>query len=324
MGGLEARMELDLKACLRRYHERFHYDIPVIEKRFDDHREGRKWLTPDDVTWLLHRDNAPFGNYWPEPSKERLDQLSRKRLYLDLPSRSQKDKKDLVRKLLETVLDLGVTSIILRFVHPHCFGVFSPPVHAVLLVYRMPTLDLYLAYCEELSEYKLHFNLSSVAEAEMAITGLYEILKGEYGQKETEAAQRSFKEDVWVQRRRAANVVRPFLTEFGKLQLARILLDLDSKLAGMIAGAEYEKLLGDRSSKLRGRKLTSAKGACKEFLDWLECKKDISASERLELDEVWNTRCAAVHEFGTPPSATAVERMIDSIEKICSGWESKR
>ena len=76
-------MGLDLKACLRRYHERFRYDVTTIEKRFGGYREGCKWLTPEDVTWLLHGDNAPFGNYWPEPSEKILDRLSRKRLRLD-------------------------------------------------------------------------------------------------------------------------------------------------------------------------------------------------------------------------------------------------
>lgn len=316
-------MGLDLKFYLKRYYEKMGYPseaFSAIEKRFVPVREGRKRLTPDDVTLLLHRDNAPFGNYWPEPNKKILDQLARKRIPLDC----SQGEKDLVTGLLGIVHDIGVTSIILRFVHPDRFGVFSSPVHAVLLVNRMSTLDLYLAYCDELIAYKEKFNLSSVAEVEMAITGLYEIMKGEYGREKSEAAQRAFKEDLWVQRRRAENVVRPFLTDFGQLQLARILLGQDKKLAGMIAGAEYERLLGVRSKNLRGRKLTSAKGACAEFLGWLEDNKEISAFQRRELDQVWNTRCVAVHEFESPPSAAAVERMIDSIEKICSGWESKR
>lgn len=170
-------MGLDLRAYLRRYHERFRYDVTTIEKRFGGYREGCKWLTPEDVTWLLHGDNAPFGNYWPEPSEKILDRLSRKRLRLDLRSQDKQGKEDLVRAVLGIVHDIGVTSIILRFVYPEWFGVFSSPVHALLLVNRMSTLGLYLAYCDELIEYKKKFDLSSAAEAEMALTGLYEIMK---------------------------------------------------------------------------------------------------------------------------------------------------
>ena len=83
----------------------------------------------------------------------------------------------MVRAVLGIVHDIGVTSIILRFVYPEWFGVFSSPVHALLLVNRMSTLGLYLAYCDELIEYKKKFDLSSAAEAEMALTGLYEIMK---------------------------------------------------------------------------------------------------------------------------------------------------
>jgi hypothetical protein len=56
-------MGLDLKAYLKRYHatgERRH-DFSAIEKRFAPLRDGRKWLTADDVLWMLHPDNAPFG-----------------------------------------------------------------------------------------------------------------------------------------------------------------------------------------------------------------------------------------------------------------------
>lgn len=312
-------MQLDLKVYLKRYSEmdKLFHDFLAIEERFIPLRDGRRWLTADDVTWLLDRD--PFGKYWPTPHPKHLEQLSRKRLHFDL--RSQ-DKRDVVKNLLGVVLDVGVASIILRFVNPYFFGVFSPPVHSVLLVDRMSTLDLYLAYCEELSEYKSHFNLSRVAEAEMALTALYEIMKGEYGKKESEAAQKAFKGDLWVQRRRAANVVRPFLRDFGQLQLARILLDdAASRLAGMIAAAEFERLLGLASREFRGQELTFESGAISELIDWLWRQRRISVSEKRSLQTVKNIRNAAVHGLGRQPAGKEVSWMIDEIERICSPWE---
>jgi hypothetical protein len=313
-------MGLDLKAYLKRYHAKGErrYDFSAIEKRFAPLREGRKCLTANDVLWLLHPDNAPFGDYWPAPNKKHLDQLSKRRLRLGLDSQN---KKDVVRELLGILHNIGVTSIVLRCTHPDCFGVFSTPVLNMLQLSRNSTVEIYLAYCDELSEWKSHFHLSSVADAEMAITALDQIIK--YDEKESEAAQKSVQEDLWVQRRRAANVLRPFLKDFGSLQLARILLDEHPRLAGMIAGAEYERLLGVASLRFLKRELTSEDGANAELLRELQFRGKISKGERVKLNEVWEIRNKAVHGRELPPPVTAVNRMIDNIEKICGSWTLK-
>lgn len=311
-------MGLDLKAYLKRFHEMGdrRYDFSAIEKRFAPLRDGKKWLTADDVLWVLHPDNAPFGDYWPVPSKKHLDQLSKKRLRLGLDSQS---KENLVRKLLGVLHNTGVTSIILRCTHPDCFGVFSTPVLNVLQLSRNSTVEIYLAYCDELAEWKSHFHLSSVAEVEMAITALEQVIK--HGGKESEAAQNDFQEDLWVQRRRAANVVRPFLKEFGPLPLARILVDEHPRIAGMIAGAEYERLLGVASARFLERELTYEDGANAVLLGELQYRGKISRGQRVKLNEVWEIRNKAVHGRELPPPAIAVNRMIDNIEKICGSWE---
>jgi hypothetical protein len=285
-------MGLDLKAYLKRFHEtdERRYDFSAIEKRFAPLREGKKWLTAEDVLWVLHPDNAPFGNYWPVPSKKHLDQLSKKRLCLSLDSQS---KETLVRKLLGVLHNTGVTSIILRCTHPDYFGVFSTPVLNVLQLSRNSTVEIYLAYCDELAEWKSHFHLSSVAEVEMAITALEQVIK--HGGKQSEAAQNDFQADLWVQRRRAANVLRPFLKEFGPLPLARILVDEHPRIAGMIAGAEYERLLGVASKRFLERELGSEDGANAVLLGELQYLGKISRGERAKLNEVWEIRNRAVH-----------------------------
>jgi len=311
-------MGLDLKAYLKRFHEmgERRYDFSAIEKRFAPLREGKKWLTADDVLWVLHPDNAPFGDYWPVPSKKHLDQLSKKRLRLSLDSQT---KEDVVRRLLGVLHNTGVTSIILRCTHPDCFGVFSTPVLNVLQLSRNSTVEIYLAYCGELAEWKSHFHLSSVAEVEMAITALEQVIK--HGGKESEAAQKSLQEDLWVQRKRAENVVRPFLETFGPLPLAKILVDKHPRLAGMIAGAEYERLLGVASKRFLERELGFEDGANGALLGELQYLRKISRGERGKLNEVWEIRNKAVHGRELPPPAEAVNRMIDTIEKICVPWE---
>ena len=58
--------------------------------------------------------------------------------------------------------------------------------------------------------------------------------------KEAADAARSLENDLWIQRRRAAHIVGPFLRRHGRLQLARILLDEDHRLAGKIAAVNMK------------------------------------------------------------------------------------
>ena len=86
----------------------------------------------------------------------------------------------------------------------------------------------------------------------MAIWSFAETIKDVDTSKEAADAARSFENDLWIQRRRAAHIVGPFLRRHGRLQLARILLDEDHRLAGKIAADEYERLLGVASSGSAG------------------------------------------------------------------------
>jgi hypothetical protein len=316
---------LDLKAHLEKYPEickrKFgrSYDFAALEKRFGPLREGQRWLAARDVSHIFHSENTPFGRYWPQPNKKDLDKvLSAKRIGLGLNSQ---DRGDLVRSLLSIFHNVGVVSIILRFAHPEQFGVFSTPVLYLVQINRAATVDLYLAYCEELAAWAKRFGIPTVAETEMAIWSFAETIKDADTRKESAAAARSFENDVWIQRRRAAHIVGPFLRHYGRLQLARILLDEDHRLAGKIAADEYERLLGVASMRFRGRPLPAKKGAAEHLIDELAIKQKISLPEKVELRRVWETRNAAVHPGGSLPTRASVDVMIDLIERICSGWE---
>lgn len=218
--------------------------------------------------------------------------------------------------------NVGVVSLILRFTHPAQFGVFSTPVLYLVQINRAATVDLYLAYCEELDAWAKRFGIPTVAQTEMAIWSFAETIKDADTNKEAAAAARSFEDDLWIQRRRAAHVVGPFLRRYGRLQIARILLDEDHRLAGKIAADEYERLLGVASVQVCGRPLLLKKGAAEQMMDELERREKISLPEKTELRRIWETRNAAVHPGGPPPTSEAVEVMIDRIQDICARWES--
>ncbi len=230
-------------------------------------------------------------------------------------------QQNLVLRLLKVFHNVGVVSLVLRFVHPNHFGVFSTPVLHLVQVNRGATVELYLAYCEELAQWAAHFGIPSVAETEMALWAFAETTKDVGVAKAAAAAAKDFENDLWIQRRCVAHVVRPFLRKYGRLQLAQILVDEDARLAGKIAAEEYERLLGVASVKFCGRPLPRKKGAAEQLIDELERKQKISLPEKTELRRVWETRNAAIHPAELPPTRAAVEVMIDRILSICASWD---
>lgn len=295
------------------------YDFQALQKRFLPLREGQRWLAASDVAELFCPDNTPFAKYWPQPNEKDLDKiLSAKHLLLG-PHPAEREQ--LLLGLLSVFHNLGIASIILRFVHPDRYGVLSTPVLHLLQVNRSGTVELYLDYCEELEEWKNHFRLPSVAETEMAIWTLAETMKGARNGEDTATAAKNFEDDLWIQRRRVSHVVRPFLRRYGRLQLARILLDEDARLAGKIAAEEYERLLGIASQRICGRPLLRKKGAAESLIDELERRKKVTLPQKAELRRIWETRNAVIHPGEPASTREAVEVMIDRIFEICSAWE---
>jgi hypothetical protein len=314
---------LDLKSYLHKFPEvcrqKFgrSYDFAAVEKRFVPLREGQRWLAAKDVVHIFHPDNTSFAKYWPQPNEKDLDKsLSANHIMVGPLDGHQ---QSLVLSLLKVFHNLGVVSLVLRFVRPRNFGVFSTPVLHLVQVNRGATVELYLAYCEELAQWAAHFGIASVAETEMALWTFAETTK-DVGTAKAVAAK-DFENDLWIQRRRVAHVVRPFLRQYGRLQLAQILVDEDARLAGKIAAEEYERLLGIASVKFCGRPLPRKKGAAEHLIDELERKRMISLPEKTELRRVWETRNAAIHPAELPPTRAAVEVMIDRILSICASWD---
>jgi hypothetical protein len=298
------------------------YDFAALEAHFHEHTTGKRHLTAKDVGKLFNAENTPFAKYWPRPHAKALDEvLTQHRVYIGpIPD----DAVALVQELLAVFHNIGTVSLVLRFVHPSRFGIFSTPVIHLLQVMRPGTVDLYLAYCDELATWSRHFGLESVAQAETALWTFAEFVKLSDSDDEVAKASRDFDDDIWVQRERAAQVIRPFFRRYGRLQLAQILLDEDPIVAGKIAAEEYERLLGMVSLEVRHRPLPREKGAPEALIEELAEKGYIRLEDKPELKRIWSTRNKVVHPSGKRPEREEVEVMIDFIERICLPWEKHR
>lgn len=317
-------MSFDLQTYLNRFPEvcrqKFQraYSFRALEKDYEQLRAGKRWLVARDVVKIFDPARTPFARYWPKPNEKELDRaLKGQRLMLaPVPA----DSRELVEKLLAVFHNTGIVSLVLRFVHPDRFGIFSTPVVNLLQIHQPTTVELYLAFCYELREWQKHFRMTSVAETEMALWAYHQLARGPEHSPEAEPARRDFDADVWIQRRRIAQALRPFLEKYGPLELARILVEEHPKLAGKIAGEEYERLLR-RAARQSGVKL-GVRGSIEILFDRLEHDGRISLEEKTLLRRVWEGRNAAVHpEAGLTPEE--VEVMIDTIERICLAWDTR-
>jgi hypothetical protein len=295
------------------------YDLAPLEAHFRQHASGKRYLTAKDVSKVFNSDNTPYAKYWQRPDMRTLAKsLEQKRLYVGLTS---SDPRALVQNLLSLFHNIGTTSLLLRFIHPQRFGIFSTPVIHLLQVNRPGTVDLYIAYCDALERWREHFRMPSVAQTEAGLWTYAEITKNADNDADGEKAKRLFENDMWVQRERAAQVIRPFFRNYGRLQLAKILLTEDHILSGKIASEEYERLLNIASMHLHTRALPREKGAAEALIEELKILGYIRWEDNDHLVSIWKMRNRVVHPSGPRPESAEVGVMIDRIERICVPWE---
>lgn len=179
MAGFDLRKYLDCfpEVCRKKFGRSWSWRS--LEKDFEQLRTGKRWLVARDVVKLFERARTPFARYWPKPNEKDLDQiLSHHHLVLvPVPP----DCRELVERLLAVFHNIEIVSLVLRYVHPDRFGVFSTPVVDLLQIHRPTTVKLYLAFCDELRAWQEHFGLGSVAETEMALWAFHQIASGRTG-----------------------------------------------------------------------------------------------------------------------------------------------
>ena len=302
------------------------YRFEKLEKSFAYLRRDTQWLTASHIEKLFDPANTPFARYWPRPDLKALDKTLRAERLRLAPAGA--DPRSLIQRLMAVFHNIGTTSLLLRFTYPERFGVFSTPVIALLQIQRPRSTDLYVAYCEELLLWRTHFRLRSVAETELALWTYQQLVSDEQLANEVLgeracAVESAFGDDLWVQRRGAAQVLRPFLKNYGTLELARILAEESPKLAAMIAGEEYERRLRTAARRFYPNSNSTSGRWAYNLINRMVQDGHVALEERPRLKEIWDMRNAAVHAEPDPDvnlDSIAVERMIDAIESICDRW----
>jgi hypothetical protein len=321
-------MPLDLRYYLERFpfvcESKFgqRYDLEDLEKRLAALRNEKHLLTSKDVARIFNPEASPYAKYWPRPHTKVLDEaLKKHRLKLGpLP----RHPADLIGRMLAVFQNIGTVSLILQFVYPERFAIFSTPLIHILHVTRPGLVELYTAYCDELRTWTEHFRMPSVAATATALWTYAELAKETADESTGAVAREEFENDIWIQRRIVSHTLRPFLKRYGRLELAYILSEEDPRIAGKIAAEEYERLLNIASRRMYGRPLRREKGVANQLLSDLAAKGLLDLALVTELQLVWETRNRVVHPDNRPITAEEVERMVETVGRVCVPWSESK
>jgi hypothetical protein len=238
------------------------YDLHSLDELCRELRtqQGRYLQTADVES--MFSDKTHYGYYWKAPLG--VDLIAS---HISLwegergttPDAIKQWKQHLVQKLFDKLKSMEITSVVLSCVHPRDFGVFSPPTLMFLQMPPRPPIAHYVAYCEELAFWGLHFlGNDSVQDADRALWVLYEAGFGHKKTAKAETYKAAFNNDKWVRQRHTVTVLKPHFPTWAPLEQAIFLKDIDGNLAAKIAGCEFEvriKELIDQDRDKRDRKV---------------------------------------------------------------------
>lgn len=153
-------------------------------------------------------------------------------------------KHEIAGKLFAAYRQIEPVSMVLRFAMPDHYGIFSSPVASLLGVRpRRSQVATYSTYLSSLQKLREARRFERVADVEMALWVLQlgvldRLLEGE----RRDALERAYKRDSALWQIQASNLTALLFSERSRIQLAEALLTTDERIAGQIAGIEFEQL----------------------------------------------------------------------------------
>lgn len=221
--------------------ERFGWrpDYAGLERALQPVREGRRELAAADIETIQSGRYWDFRQFWRFPdARELARELDFAAIAAPL-GRLPLDEEATIGRLHTAFKYIENVSVVLRFLHPDHYGIISPPVEKVLEVRRgRSDVETYLNYLAEIRAVREHHALPRAADADMALWVLQERVLSGWSEPEL---RRAWREDEWMLRRRAVNLLSELPGLADPLVLARALAEANTGLAGALASFEFER-----------------------------------------------------------------------------------
>jgi hypothetical protein len=222
--------------CRKKYGVPF--DLAAIEKKVKQLRR-KVQLTYQDLSYFESQEHWWFKRFWIFPPESRIESKLKEATF-DFWNLSPENEAEVIRQLLYIFKSIELVSIILRFVRPDNYAIFSSPTRHLLEIRpgRDP-VETYLNYLRDLRLICEHYRFSRLADVDMALWVLHEKCFGTFRDSAVEAA---FHQDTFLLRLRTQNLVAP-LAELSEAQLANALSEIKPDLAGLVACHALEILI---------------------------------------------------------------------------------
>jgi len=151
-----------------------------------------------------------------------------------------------ILNLFKALKNIEIVSCVLRFICPEHYGILSPPVENLLNVRGKDPVEKYMNYLDNLAELKEEYNFARIADVDMALWTLANILN--YSDLRADPKFRQIYDQYIlksnpIKRIMARNSLEDIWQEKSYLSIGDLFLDTDYVVAGILARRELEKFV---------------------------------------------------------------------------------
>ena len=145
-------------------------DFPAIERKVSHLRDGDA-IRYEDLETIAREDLWPFKKYWMWPAREQIeDKLEDSWGVIINPAAEWDDEEDMIGRLLDIFKHISLMSILLRFVWPEHYAIYSRPSLKVLHIERgYDDVEEYLNFVEEMRGLRFTLGVERTADVDMLI-----------------------------------------------------------------------------------------------------------------------------------------------------------
>lgn len=292
-----------------------------IETEFSLIKSGEEELSTRHLK-LLSEDGR-FSTWWKMPEISDEDLIKLKGKFKNLEPKC----KDAIDGLFDIIKNIEIVSCILRFIDPKNYAILSAPVENLLNIRGKNPVAKYLYYLKDLSELRAEYKFRQIAEVDVALWILTNIINYEKLREKPEFNL------IYEKYSHSTNPVKKIMTRNSLLKIkdeiplykADLLLESDPRLAGILACVELEKIVNDLCiHNYIG--LYTRKNYRKEWLSipikLHELKKNnvIVKEEEDQILDLWDVRCHLVHGREREKDLTAIPKIIKDIIALKSKY----
>lgn len=297
--------------------------LEKLEKVFKPIKDGKEELSLKHLKAI--RDDWAFLNWWKMPPINEEDLEPLKGVFVKLGTQD----KEIIGKLHDLLKNIEIVSCILRSIDPQNYGILSPPVENILNVKGKHQLEKYLNYLEDLKELKEEYNFKRIADVDMALWALVNIINY------SELRHHPIYINIYDEYNQTVNPIKKIMAknsleqikEENPLYKAELFLDSDLVIAGFIAGRVLDLFIKKLCDEIGIKRIERTKKRNFRYLSIPELAEKlvnirvIKKEEEGRIKSWWDVRCQLTHEDEISITQEEAKEMIAGISEFIQKYQ---